>query len=211
MVQAVQATLHPRQSFAGRGRLRCELRARSVPPTLLQRRICRRLDYPKSEKRLVQLLLRFPGRALLPDETPPTELLAFLARELGVSPNSFANYAERDETRREHLGELQAYCGLRCFGIGPYGSLAARLMPTTLQTNRGVVLVGAAIDELRRCSILIPRLAVLERLCAEAIRRAERQLFQTLTAGSDGPDARLVTARRIAPSLELEHGKPGNG
>jgi TnpA family transposase len=31
----------------------------------------------------VQLaLLRFPGRALLPDETPPAELLAFLARQL---------------------------------------------------------------------------------------------------------------------------------
>jgi TnpA family transposase len=33
----------------------------------------------------VQLaLLRFPGCALLPDETPPAELLAFLARQLGV-------------------------------------------------------------------------------------------------------------------------------
>ena len=34
----------------------------------------------------VQLaLLRYPGRALLPDETPPAELLTFLARQLGLS------------------------------------------------------------------------------------------------------------------------------
>jgi hypothetical protein len=44
-----------------------------------------------------------------------------------------------------------------------------------------VVLVGAGIEELRRRSVLVPRLAVLEWLCAEVIVRSERQLFQTLT------------------------------
>jgi TnpA family transposase len=61
----------------------------------------------------VQLaLLRFPGRALLPDETPPTEVLAFLARQLRTPVTAWASYAERDETRREHLAELQLHlCG----------------------------------------------------------------------------------------------------
>lgn len=60
----------------------------------------------------VQLaLLRFPGRALLPDETPPTELLAFLARQLRTPVTALASYAERDETRREHLAELQLHYG----------------------------------------------------------------------------------------------------
>ena len=54
-------------------------------------------------------LLRYPGRALLPDETPPPELLNFLARQLDLSPGAWASYAERDETRREHLAELQAH------------------------------------------------------------------------------------------------------
>ena len=90
----------------------------------------------------VQLaLLRYPGRALLPDETPPAELLTFLARQLGLSPGAWAGYAERDETRREHLAELQLHYGLRSFGIGQYRSLATWLMPTALQTNRGAVLV----------------------------------------------------------------------
>ena len=52
----------------------------------------------------VQLaLLRYPGRALLPGETPPpTELLTFVARQLGLSAGVWASYAGRDETRREH-------------------------------------------------------------------------------------------------------------
>ncbi len=131
----------------------------------------------------VQLaLLRYPGRALLPNETPPTELLTFLGRQLGLSAGAWASYAERDETRREHLAELQAHYGLRSFGIGQYRSLASWLMPTALQTNRGIVLVQAGMDELRRRSVIVPRLAVLERLCAEVIVRSERQLFEILTA-----------------------------
>jgi TnpA family transposase len=130
----------------------------------------------------VQLaLLRYPGRALLSGETPPTELLTFVARQLGLSAGAWASYAGRDETRREHLAELQLHYGLRSFGIGHYRSLATWLMPTALQTNRGVVLVRAAIEELRRRSVVVPRLAVLERLCAEVIVRSERQLFETLT------------------------------
>jgi hypothetical protein len=54
-------------------------------------------------------------------------------------------------------------------------------MPTALQTNRGFVLVRAGIDELRRRLVVVPRLAVLERLCAEVIVRSERQLFEILT------------------------------
>jgi TnpA family transposase len=50
----------------------------------------------------VQLaLLRFPGRVLKPDEKPPPEFLNFIARQLRLSSSVWANYAERDETRRE--------------------------------------------------------------------------------------------------------------
>ena len=57
-------------------------------------------------------LMRFPGRALALNETP-SALLHFLGDQLGVSPAVFADYARRDETRREHLIEVQAYLSLR--------------------------------------------------------------------------------------------------
>jgi TnpA family transposase len=60
--------------------------------------------------------LRFPGRVLGPHETPPAPLLVFLADQLRLDPKAFGAYAQRGETRREHLAELQAYLGVRPFG-----------------------------------------------------------------------------------------------
>ena len=57
-------------------------------------------------------LMRFPGRALALNEIP-SALLHFLGDQLGVSPAAFADYARRDETRREHLIEVQGYLSLR--------------------------------------------------------------------------------------------------
>jgi TnpA family transposase len=54
-------------------------------------------------------LMRFPGRVLAPNEIR-SALLHFLGDQLGVSPAAFADYARRDETRREQLIEVQAIC-----------------------------------------------------------------------------------------------------
>ena len=59
--------------------------------------------------------LRFPGRAPRPDESPPTEMLAFISAKTGCNPRDFASYARRSETRWEHLGGLQNYLNARPF------------------------------------------------------------------------------------------------
>ena len=104
------------------------------------------------------------GVVLQADETPPQELINFLALQLNISSSVWDEYAQRDETRREHLLELQNHYGIRSFTLGQYRSLAGWLLSTALQTNRGLALVRAAIEELRRRSVIIPRLPVLERL-----------------------------------------------
>jgi len=65
---------------------------------------------------------------------------------------------------------------------------------TALQTNRGVALVSAAIEELRRRSVIVPRLPVLERLCAQTALRAQRQLFATLSANLTDNQRRQLDA-----------------
>ncbi|HMK90334.1 MAG TPA: DUF4158 domain-containing protein [Methylocystis sp.] len=57
--------------------------------------------------------LRFPGRVLGADDAPPADMLAFIASQIGCDADEFASYARRDETRREHLGELQSYLARR--------------------------------------------------------------------------------------------------
>src|SRR4029077_12557961 len=84
--------------------------------------------------------------------------------------------------------------GIRSFTLGQYRSLAAWLLSTALQTSRGVALVSAAIEELRRRSVIVPRLPVLERLCAEAALRAQRQLFATLSANLTDNQRRKLDA-----------------
>ena len=50
--------------------------------------------------------LRFPGRVLGPNEIPPAHLLAFIADQLRINPKAFGDYAQRGETRREHLAGI---------------------------------------------------------------------------------------------------------
>jgi hypothetical protein len=52
--------------------------------------------------------LRFPGRILQQGEQPPEALYAFVAEQLGLAIVHFGDYAERDQTRREHVLEIQA-------------------------------------------------------------------------------------------------------
>ena len=56
--------------------------------------------------------LRFPGRAPRPEETPPEDMLTFIAAQIGCEPGSLRPMRAAAETRWEHLGELQAY--LKC-------------------------------------------------------------------------------------------------
>ena len=79
-------------------------------------------------------LMRFPGRALALNEIP-SALLHFLADQLGVNPAAFADYARRDETRREHLIEVQSYLSLRAAARedrrSPIRSASVRLLAAT--------------------------------------------------------------------------------
>ncbi|OGB21535.1 MAG: hypothetical protein A3I66_00170 [Burkholderiales bacterium RIFCSPLOWO2_02_FULL_57_36] len=57
----------------------------------------------------VQLcLLRFPGYALGNDLAMPDPVIQWVARQIRVNASTWANYGERDTTRREHLPELRA-------------------------------------------------------------------------------------------------------
>ena len=131
--------------------------------------------------------LRFPGRTLQQGERPPAALLAFVAEQLTLDPASFGDYAERDQTRREHLVELQTALGYRLFTRRLYRELANSLLPTALATERGTALVAMALDELRTRRIMVPPLSVIERLCGEARARAHRQLWRALTDGLTDP------------------------
>ena len=66
----------------------------------------------------VQLyFLRHQGRAWAPEEALPPTLLRSLGDQIGVAPEHLEGYAQRDQTRREHLAELLVAFDWRTFGF----------------------------------------------------------------------------------------------
>jgi hypothetical protein len=130
----------------------------------------------------VQLcLLRFPGQGVLPDATVPPFLLQWIGRQLCIDPACWPQYAEREETRREHLLELRAYLGVEPFGLVHYRQAVHATTELAMQIDKGIVLASSVLDSLRHRHIILPALDVIERICAEAITRANRRIYDALT------------------------------
>lgn len=59
--------------------------------------------------------LRNTRLLLTPDEIIPEPIARFIAAQLGLRPDGFADYACRAETRREHLGDLRSVYSYKMF------------------------------------------------------------------------------------------------
>lgn len=116
--------------------------------------------------------LRFPGVILGADEPPFPPLLRLVANQLKVGIESWDEYGQREQTRREHLVELQTVFGFQPFTIGHYRQAVQLLTELAMQTDKGIVLARALIEHLQRQSVIVPALNAVERASAEAITRA---------------------------------------
>src|ERR1019366_10135324 len=116
-------------------------------------------------------------------EQPPEVLCAFVAEQPGLKAAHFGDYAERDQTRREHVLEIEAALGLRRLSPALYREVAAWLLPTVLATDQGPTLVTTMLEELRVRRIVCPPMPAIERLGGSVRPRAQRQLWRLLTDG----------------------------
>ena len=92
--------------------------------------------------------LRYPGFGLPTDAEPPIPLLSIVGRQLHIDPNIWPQYAERPETRREHLAELQSWLGLTPFSISDYRRVVHHLTELAQQADRGIVLAETLVEML---------------------------------------------------------------
>jgi TnpA family transposase len=125
--------------------------------------------------------LRFPGIILGVDHPPSPPLLKLVADQLKVAAERWDEYGQREQTRRNHLVELQIAFGFQIFAIGHYQQAVRTLTELAMQTDKGIVLASALIEHLRRKSIVLAASNVIERICAEAITRANRRLYAALS------------------------------
>ncbi len=125
--------------------------------------------------------LRFPGILFGVDQPPFLPLLKLVADQLKVGVESWNDYEQREQTKREHLVELQTVFGFQPFTMSHYRQAVHTLTDLAMQTDKGIVLANALIDHLRRQSIILPALNAIERVCAEAITRANRRIYEALS------------------------------
>ena len=125
--------------------------------------------------------LRFPGRVWELGEKVPKPVLSYIALQLDVKSELIKHCALRDITRREHLAKIQKVFEYSPLNIFHYKRFSKWLMQVAFSTDKGIALVEALIEEMRRCKIIIPAMSTVERLAWEMRRRAQKQCYLLLT------------------------------
>ncbi|WP_010219956.1 Tn3 family transposase [Sphingomonas sp. PAMC 26621] len=125
--------------------------------------------------------LRYPGRLLRPGELIPHAPLAFVGEQLGIEPQTLAEYATRGPTRYEQLDALRDVFGFRSFCRPVQAELQAWLLPVALTTTSGPALTRMLLDEVRRRRIIVPGITPVERMVGKALLDSERHVADLLT------------------------------
>lgn len=124
--------------------------------------------------------LRYPGYVLPIGEEVSPLLLSYVGKQLQIKVSCWSKYAQRQETRREHLQILRTYLGLSPFSLKTFRITLKVLTVVALQTDKGIILAKYALDYLRDENVIIPPLGVIERLCAMSIAQSNRKIYQNL-------------------------------
>ena len=149
--------------------------------------------------------VRFLGTFLAhPADVPPV-VAKTVARELAITdPDCLARYARREQTHREHAGEIQRAYGYRDFSERTAKAelsvwLDARAWMTA---ERPSVLFDLATARLIDAKVLLPGASVLARLIAAARDQVAARLYATL-AGALTPGQR----KRLRALLHVTEGE----
>jgi len=93
--------------------------------------------------------MRYPGIILGVGDEAYAPLLSYVAQQVNVDAAAWKRYGQREQTRREHLLELQEVFGFKPFTGGHYRSAVAQLADVALQTDKGIVLATTLVESLR--------------------------------------------------------------
>jgi TnpA family transposase len=134
----------------------------------------------------VQLcLMRYPGRTLLPNETPPGSMLNYVAGQLNADPRLFEFYARREETRRDHTAYLLGYLGMKSATTQDRRAALLAGIDAAATTDKGVAIAKAIVGSFRERRVLLPAINTIEHLGLAARRIARRRAESALLSDID--------------------------
>ena len=136
----------------------------------------------------------------------PTEVLdgvlRFVATQLGIrDTTSFARYAQRTATHREHASEIQKRYGYRPSSDPAESFQLLRWLYTraTLSAERPSVLFDRATARLVERKVLLPGVTVLERLVSSVRNQAVKRLWRLLSAMPTSEQRATLDAMLLVP------------
>ncbi|HRQ41564.1 MAG TPA: Tn3 family transposase [Chloroflexota bacterium] len=110
----------------------------------------------------------------------PENVVAFVSNQLQLSPIVLADYADRDETRREHLPVLMQHLDFRRVQPDDRESLIAWLGERVLEHDRPSTLLQQACERLYQLRLVRPAITTMEELVADARQWAEAKTIEVL-------------------------------
>jgi hypothetical protein len=112
--------------------------------------------------------------------TAPAVIVAYLADQLQVSQTVLSTYAQRAQTRTEHLQEIMAYLGVRPVEATDLDQLQSWLIERALEHDRPSLLFQLAAERLATLKLVRPGVTVLERLVVTARSQAQKETYRRL-------------------------------
>ena len=147
----------------------------------------RRHDRNRLGMALQVALLRHPGlplaQVLQIEGAAPTPLVAFLARQLGLSPAVLADYASRTQTMTDHARIVAEATGVRPPTRGDIATMIAAAEQAASGTDAGLPIATGIVDALRSANILLPMPSTIERAGIAGRSRARKNASHMMVAG----------------------------
>ncbi|MED1515703.1 DUF4158 domain-containing protein, partial [Bacillus paranthracis] len=141
-----------------------------------------RRDHNKLGFALQLCVLRFPGWTLSDVQHIPDCVVNYIAKQLQINAKEIHIYAEREQTKHEHLEEIRREYGFQNFTIREYRVVSQVLLQYALENGNALHLIQIAIEELKKRKVILPAMTTIERMVWEVRRRAEEKIFRLLNS-----------------------------
>lgn len=126
--------------------------------------------------------MRYPGISLAINERPDQKILNYVGDQLQIDNSDWENYhSGQNESRYDHINIVRKRYDYQNFTISHHKNCVDKLRDSALQTDKGFILAKELMNILREQRILLPSMSVIERICAEAVTKAEKEIYSLLS------------------------------
>ncbi|MCL2768071.1 MAG: Tn3 family transposase [Synergistaceae bacterium] len=130
--------------------------------------------------------LRNPGWSLSNMILIPDTVLNYIAAQLHTDPAEFEQYAQRENTRLEHLKELRDEYGYKVFADTDGDYMLEFLTPYAMENDDIRRLMVLSIEELKKRMIILPGITTIEKIVSESLKKANDTIINIINKSITG-------------------------